>query len=67
MTQFSVGVPPHQRHSIVVIHCREQPAVQKDLMSDRKGVSIAFHPEEERAEKNCSKHATMTSDSALQG
>lgn len=38
MTQFSVDVPPHQRHSNAVIHSRDQPAAQKEIMSDRKGV-----------------------------
>lgn len=40
MTQFSVGVPPHQRHSIAIIHFKEQPAVQKEIMSYRKGVPL---------------------------
>lgn len=53
MTQFSVGVLPHRRDGIVIIHFGEQPAVQKEIMSDRKGESfnIAFHPEGERERK----------------
>ena len=53
MTQFSVGVLPHRRDGIVIIHFGEQPAVQKEIMSDRKGESfnIVFHPEGERARK----------------
>lgn len=53
MTQFSVDVLPHRRHGIVIIHFGEQPTVQKEINSNRKGESfnIAFHPEgeEERA------------------
>lgn len=50
MTQFSVSVLPHRRHGIVIFHFGEQLAVQKEIMSDRKGESfnIAFHPEGEK-------------------
>lgn len=65
MTQFSVGVLPHWRHGIVIIHSGEQPVVQKEIMSDRKGESfnIAFHPEGQRqteSEKNQNKWAILT-------
>lgn len=40
MTQFSVGVLPHRRDGIVIIHFGEQPIVQKEIMSDRTGESF---------------------------
>ena len=63
MTQFSVGVLPHRRHGTVIIHFGERLAVQKEIMSDRKGESfnIASHPEREReGEKNQNQWAILT-------
>lgn len=63
MTQFSVGVLPHRRRGSVIIHFGEQLAVQKEIMSDRKGESfnIASHPERERErEKNQNQWAVLT-------
>lgn len=50
MTQFSVGVLPPWRHDIVITHPGEQPAAQKEIMSDRKGefFHIVFYSEGER-------------------
>lgn len=71
MTQFSVGVLPHWRHGIVIIHFGEEPAVQKEIMSDRKGESfnIAFRPEGKRwteREKSQNRWVVLTSDSTPQ-
>lgn len=54
MTQFSVGVLPPWRHDIVISHPGEQPAVQKEITSDRKGrfFHIAFYSEGERGGQN---------------
>lgn len=68
MTQFSVGVLPHRRRGSVIIHFGEQLAVQKEIMSDRKGESfnIASHPERERKRKESEPVGSTDSDSIPQ-